>query len=51
MSIVFLILSILSMAAAIAVKVMFVPASDGIDISGAHVFFTLKMPIQDLPIT
>ena len=51
MSIVFLILSILSMAAAIAVKVMFVPASDGIDISGAHVFFTIKMPIQDLPIT
>ena len=51
MSIVFLILSIPSMAAAIAVKVMFVPASDGIDISGAHVFFTIKMPIQDLPIT
>ena len=51
MSIVYLILCILSMAAAIAVKVMFVPASDGIDISGAHVFFTVKMPIQDLPIT
>ena len=51
MSIVYLILCILSMAAAIVVKVMFVPASDGIDISGAHVFFTVKMPIQDLPIT
>ena len=43
MSIVYLILCILSMAAAIAVKVMFVPASDGIDISGAHVFFTVKI--------
>lgn len=51
MSLVFLILSLLSMAAAVAVKVMFVPASEGINITGAHVFFTLKTPIQDLPIT
>ena len=51
MIIVFLILSILSMAAAIAVKVMFVPASEGISITGAHIFFTIKMPLQDLPVT
>ena len=51
MSILFLILSILSFAAAIAIKVMFVPASQGIDIAGAYIFFTLKMPFQDLPIT
>ncbi|MBR3342453.1 MAG: F0F1 ATP synthase subunit A [Clostridiales bacterium] len=30
---------------------MFVPASQGIDIAGAHIFFTIKMPVQDLPIT
>lgn len=51
MSIVFLLLSVLSFAAAIVIKILFVPASEGIDISGAHVFFTVKLPIQDLPIT
>ncbi|MBO4459699.1 MAG: F0F1 ATP synthase subunit A [Clostridiales bacterium] len=51
MSIVFLILSILSFGSAIAIKVLFVPASEGIDITGAHIFFTVKMPVQDLPIT
>ena len=51
MSILFLILSLISFAAPIAVKVMFVPASQGIDITGAHVFFTVRLPIQDLPIT
>ena len=51
MSIIFLILSVLSFAAAIAIKVMFVPASQGIDIAGAHIFFTIKIPVQDLPIT
>ena len=51
MSIVFLILSILSFGSAIAIKVLFVPASEGIDITGAHIFFTIKMPVQDLPIT
>ena len=51
MSIIFLVLSVLSFAAAIVIKILFVPASQGIDITGAHVFFTVKLPIQDLPIT
>lgn len=51
MSIIFLCLSILSFVAAIVIKILFVPASEGIDITGAHVFFTIKLPIQDLPIT
>lgn len=51
MSIIFLLLSVLSFAAAIVIKILFVPASEGIDITGAHVFFTVKLPIQDLPIT
>ena len=51
MSILFLLLAVLSFAAAIVIKILFVPASQGIDITGAHVFFTIKMPIQDLPIT
>ena len=51
MSIIFLLLSILSFVSAIVIKILFVPASEGIDISGAHVFFTVKLPIQDLPKT
>ena len=51
MSIIFLLLSVLSFTAAIVIKILFVPASEGIDITGAHVFFTVKLPIQDLPIT
>ena len=51
MSIIFLLLSILSFVSAIVIKILFVPASEGIDITGAHVFFTIKLPIQDLPIS
>ena len=51
MSIVFLILSILPIIAGILIKVLFVPAADGIDITGAHVFFTIDLPLGGLPIT
>ena len=34
-----------------ALRVLTNPASEDIDISGANVFFTLKMPLMDLPIT
>ena len=51
MSIIFLLLSVLSFVGAIVIKILFVPASEGIDITVAHVFFTVKLPIQDLPIT
>jgi len=51
MSVFFLLLSVLSFVSAIVIKILFVPASEGIDITGAHVFFTVKLPIQDLPIT
>ena len=51
MSIVFLILAILPIIAGIVIKVMFVPASTGIDIAGAHIFFTIDLPYGGLPIT
>lgn len=44
----FIILPILGM---ILLKVLFTPASEGVQISGALIFFTIKMPIQNLPIT
>ena len=51
MSIVFLILSILPIFVSIAIKVMFMPASEGIDIAGAHIFFPIDLPMGGLPIT
>ncbi len=32
-------------------KILFNPASDGISVSGALVYFTIQMPLQNLPIT
>ncbi|MBE6956531.1 MAG: F0F1 ATP synthase subunit A [Ruminococcaceae bacterium] len=42
---------VLPIAAAIALKVLTTPASEGINITGARIFFTIPMPVQDLPIT
>ncbi len=36
---------------AIVLKVLFTPQSDDINISGALIFFTVKLPFSDLPIT
>lgn len=35
----------------IAIKVLTQPGSEGIAIAGANIFFTMKMPLQDLQIT
>ena len=35
----------------IALKVLTTPVSDGISITGAKIYFTLSMPVQNLPIT
>ena len=51
MTILLLILSILPLIAGILIKVLYVPASEGIDISGAHIFFTIDLPLGGLPIT
>ena len=51
MSILFLILAILPIITGIVIKILFVPASEGIDISGAHIFFTIDLPGGGLPVT
>lgn len=51
MTVLLLILSILPLVAGILIKVLYVPASEGIDISGAHIFFTIDLPLGGLPIT
>lgn len=51
MTVLLLILAILPIIAGIVIKVMFVPASNGIDITGAHIFFTIDLPFGGLPIS
>ena len=42
---------ILPIAAAIVLRILTRPFSEGISITGAQIFFTIPMPLQDLPIT
>ena len=51
MTVLLLILSIIPLIAGILIKVLYVPASEGIVISGAHIFFTIDLPLGGLPIT
>lgn len=46
-----ILMMILPIGVCIALKVLTTPISEGINITGARVFFTIPMPIQDLPIT
>ena len=47
----FLAMIILPFVFCMTLKVLTTPASDGISITGAQIYFTIPMPIQDLPIT
>ena len=47
----YLLMIIVPFLAAITLKVLFTPASEGISITGAMVYFTVPMPLQELPIT
>ena len=47
----YIVMMILPFAAGIVLKVLTSPASDDINITGAQIYFTIHMPIQDLPIT
>lgn len=47
----YLVLAVLPLVAGIVIKVLTTPASNGIEITGARIFFTIPMPLQDLPIT
>lgn len=43
--------AILPLVGCMVLKVLFTPETDGITVSGARIFFTIPMPLQDLPIT
>ena len=44
-------LTVLPLIGGMVLKVLTHPQSDGVEIAGAHIFFTIPMPLQDLPIT
>ena len=47
----YLALAILPLVCGMVIKVLTTPASEGIEIAGARIYFTIPMPLQDLPIT
>lgn len=46
-----IVMIIAPLAAAMVLKICTAPPTEGISITGARVFFTIPMPLQDLPIT
>lgn len=47
----YLCMMILPILAGIVLQVLTKPVSDGISITGARIFFTIPMPVQDFPVT
>ncbi len=48
---IYILMMVLPLAAGIVLNLLTKPASEGISISGARIFFTIPMPIQDFPVT
>ncbi len=46
-----ILMMVLPLAAGMVLKILTTPPSEGITFTGARIFFTIPMPIQDLPIT
>lgn len=44
-------LAVLPLIGGMVLKVLTQPQSEGVEITGAHIFFTVRMPLQDLQIT
>ena len=51
LDVLYLAMIVIPLIAVMALNIMTKPASDGIEIAGARIFFTIQMPIQELPIT
>ncbi len=47
----YVVMMILPIVAGIVLQVLTQPASEGISITGARIYFTVPLPIQDMPIT
>jgi len=47
----YIVMMIIPFVCGIVLKVLTTPASEGVSITGAKVFFTIPMPVQDFPVT
>ena len=47
----YLVMALLPLLVGIVLKILFTPASEGVDVKGALIYFTIPMPFQDFPIT
>lgn len=47
----YLVMMVLPIVAGIVLNVLTKPVSEGVSITGARIFFTIPMPLQDLPVT
>ncbi len=47
----YIVMMFLPISFSILIKILTTPVSEGISISGARIFFTLNMPIQNMPVT
>ena len=47
----YIVMMILPLVAGIVVNVLTKPQAEGINITGARIFFTIPMPVQDFPVT
>ena len=46
-----ILLIVLPLVAGLVLKVLFTPATEGIEVTGALIYFIIQMPLQDLPIS
>ena len=44
-------MAILPLVVGMVLKILFTPITDGVEVSGALIYFTIPMPLQDFPIT
>lgn len=51
LDVLYLLLTVLPIVAGIVLRVLTKPPSEGISVTGAQIYFTIPLPIQDLPIT
>ena len=51
LDILYIIMMALPIVIGMVLKILFTPPSEGISITGALVYFTIPMPIQDMPVT
>lgn len=49
--IIYILMMILPLVAGVILKLLTKPATEGVSITGAQIYFTIPMPIQDFPVT